>query len=694
MEIEDFATEFIQEVHARKDSAGIYFQDAFFDVYADHLENSGELDECHRAFFENLRGIRVDGYGGDPLENDGKLSLIISDPHPAVGAGNLTLTEMEKLFRRLENFLQGSVEGNLIHSMEESIEAWQLAELINQRWRQRAITGVRLLILSNRPLSVRVDRKAGADFEGVPVTYGVWDITRLHRLIESGQERESLEIDFASQFGGGVPALRADVPDANYQAYLAVLPASQLAAVYDRWDARLLEQNVRVFLQARSKVNRGIRRTLEKEPEMFFAYNNGITATAEEVVTVEGTRGLEIVRVKNLQIVNGAQTTASIHKGMADAATDLSHVFVQMKLAVVQPEEVKEVVPLISRYANSQNRVSEADFFSNHPFHVRIEEMSRRIFTPQRHGEFRQTKWFYERARGQFNDARGYLSKRERTEFDAVHPRSQMFTKTDLAKFLNVWRGIPHIVSRGAQKNFADFAAFVAKEWERADTTFNEMFYRHTISKAIIFRSMEKLVSGAEWYPGGFRANIVAYSLSRLSAAFDEHSLAPDLDRVWKDQEWQDGMAKLLDRIGQQVTVVLSSPPEGFANVTEWAKKPRCWEVVQQIPVERHEVLPIAITRTEKKDQEKTARRTQVMINGIQAQMLVVEIGHETWGRMLDWATQNRILSVKQRDIIGVCARPGSIPTERQSLVAVEAMKSLHSEGCTYGVEEARRAGL
>lgn len=694
MDQAEFGMDFIQSVHARKESTGVYFQDAFFEVFGEFLVESGELDECNRSFFENARGMRVDGFGGDPIDTEGKLSLIILDPQPKADSGNLTKTEMERVFRRLENFLRAALDETLLGTLEESIEAWQLADLINERWRRRTIKGVRLLLLSNRPLSGRVDRKEAGDLNGVPLTYSVWDIGRLHRLVESGQEREDLEIDFSGEFGGGIPALRADVPDAGYEAYLAVMPARQLAEVYDKWGARLLEQNVRVFLQARSKVNKGIKRTLENEAEMFFAYNNGIAATAEEVVTTSGPGGMEITKVRNLQIVNGGQTTASIHRGLSDGTADLSKVFVQLKLALVKPEEVKEIVPLISRYANTQNRVSEADFFSNHPFHVRIEEMSRRIFTPQKQGEFRQTRWFYERARGQFNDARGYLTKRERREFDSVHPRSQMFTKTDLAKFVNVWRGIPHIVSRGAQKNFAEFATHIAREWEADPKRFNELYFKHAVAKAIVFRSMERLTSNADWYPGGFRANIVAFSISRLAKAFEEQGLAPDFGPVWEAQEWPGPMEEILNRIGRAVTEILGAPPEGIANVTEWAKKPHCWERVQTIPVARAELLPISIPTSEKKSREREANRTQTMVDGIQAQMFVVGLGPEVWGEMLTWAEAKKLLSPKQRGIMQVCARPGGVPSELQSVAAVEAMRTLHEEGCTHGVEEAKAAGL
>src|SRR5690606_6851218 len=118
-------------------------------------------------------------------------------------------------------------------------------------------------------------------------------------------------------------------------------PGVQLAAIYERWGARLLEQNVRSFLQARGGVNRGIRNTIENEPEMFLAYNNGIAATAESIEVVEDGNAQQVTAIRNLQIVNGGQTTASIHAA-SRRGVDLSRVFVQMKLSIVDPERADE----------------------------------------------------------------------------------------------------------------------------------------------------------------------------------------------------------------------------------------------------------------------------------------------------------------------------------------------------------------
>src|SRR6185503_14287648 len=97
---------------------------------------------------------------------------------------------------------------------------------------------------------------------------------------------------------------------------------------------------------------------------------------------------------------------------------DLSRVFVQVKLSVIPAERSEQVVPKISEYANSQNRVNAADFFANHPFHLRFKEFSEKLLAPSPDGSFRESKWFYERARGQFQDARGGLSASAQRKFD------------------------------------------------------------------------------------------------------------------------------------------------------------------------------------------------------------------------------------------------------------------------------------
>jgi hypothetical protein len=403
--LDEFYTEFFQDIIAGADVDGQLKEDTFFDRFCDQLIEAGELDSADRApYARPSGGLRIDGYGGDPLESAGVLSLIVLDFNQSPEIANLAGSEMDAIFKRASNFMEKALETKFRNSLEESSPAFGLADMIASRW--SSISKVRLFLLSNRRLSAKVDGRDATVIDGKNVTYSVWDIDRLHRFVTAGHGREEILIDLTNDYGGGIPLLEAHQPEADYEAYLAVIPGGQLAAIYDKWGARLLEQNVRVFLQAKGGVNKGIRNTIENDPAMFFAYNNGLTATAESITAERNESGLLLIALRNLQIVNGGQTTASIHTAFRKKV-DLSKVFVQIKLSIVPQERTVDVIPKISEFANSQNKVNAADFFANHPFHVRMEDFSRRVFAPSPDGTFRASKWFYERSRGQYQDSQG-----------------------------------------------------------------------------------------------------------------------------------------------------------------------------------------------------------------------------------------------------------------------------------------------
>lgn len=680
IEIEEYCEELLQEVHTRADADGWFVEDAFFDVLSETLVDAGEIETADRVHYVSPRGVRVDGYGGDPLDSEGVFSLIIADFNQGQEVATLTATDMNAIFRRLHNFLERSLDAGFRNSLEESGPAFGLADLIANRWTK--ISKVRLFLMSNRVLSSRVDGREAGEFQGIPVTYSVWDLGRIHRYVMSGHEREDTSVQM-EEFGGPLVVLPAHTGTTDHESYLAVVPGIELARIYDRWGARLLEQNVRVFLQARGKVNRGIRNTISNDPEMFFAYNNGITATAESIETEESPSGLLLTGMRNFQIVNGGQTTASIHEALRNKEADLSRVFVQMKLSVVEPQRALQVVPKISEYANSQNRVSAADFFSNHPFHVRIEDFSRRILAPSRDGSFRQSKWFYERARGQYQDARGHRTPAERARFDLEYPKRQVFTKTDLAKFLNVWREKPDTVSKGAQKNFADFATFIGGEWERHPNDFNEMFFREAVAKAIVFRAVEQLVGEQPWYQGGYRANVVAYTISKLAHDVTQGGGTINFERIWRAQEVSPGLRDALAVGAEAVHEVIINPPERMRNVTEWAKQQACWNRVESLDVAWPTSLSEELLSSgDRSDAKRAAVKDQQMLNGIEAQTMVVQAGPAIWGNLKEWGASRGLLSPEEIGIFDVATSlPSRVPTERQSVRILETFRRLKEEG-------------
>lgn len=683
MTVEEFAGEFFQDVLAEADAEGQFVEDVFFHRFSEHLMEAGELDSADRVAYQGQpgRGIRVDGYGGDPAEDDSDtFSLLISDFHPSADIGRLTGSEMNTIFRRLSNFLRQALDRKWRDALEETSPAFGLADLLSKRW--IGIGRVRLFLITNRALSERVDGREADELDGRTVTYSVWDIGRLYRQATVGHGREDIDVDLAGSFGGPLPVLPAHQPEADYESYLAIVPGTVLAAIYDQWGTRLLEQNVRVFLQHRGKINKGIRATIENEPNMFFAYNNGITATAEEVDIEDDGGRLLLRRLKNFQIVNGGQTTASIHSARR-GKVDVSQTFVQMKLSVVDPERANRLVPKISEFANSQNRVSAADFFANHPFHVRMEGFSRRLYAPSPDGTFRESKWFYERARGQYADARGGLTPAQRKRFDLENPRRQLFTKTDLAKFVGVWEERPHEVSLGAQKNFAAFARRIGQKWKTTPDDFNEAWYREAVAKAIVFKATERLVTDQHWYQGGYRANIVAYAVAKMARDAREGGRAVDFQDIWRRQGLPPAMGPALIIVAESVHEVLVSPPPSISNVTEWAKKQACWNRVSELCIAwPRPFLSGLITIDDRREAARSARREQRQLNSVEAQIAVVNAGPGFWATALAWGTERRLLTPTETGVLGAAANPaGRTPTERQAAKAVEALSRLQEAG-------------
>ena len=680
--LSDFFHDFRQELMAGAE-ANLSFQlSEFLTVITDELTETGFIEGFHLCHFRAQRGMRVDGYW---FNDEGSLDLFIADFECRNDIQSLTKTDVENALKRIVNFFVASKDKGLYRELEETTPEYGLARHIEERG--SAIRRVNLFLLSERVLSGRLQILENSEVSGVAVSYNIWDISRLQRQRSARGHKEALSIDFVEEFETGMSCLPAHLGSATYQSYLIVIPAKILASLYEKHGARLLEQNVRCFLQARGNVNKGIRNTIINEPEMFFAYNNGITATAQEIETKKTETGLELVRIRDLQIVNGGQTTASLfHTTRRDKAS-LDEIFVQMKLSVINSDESESVVPRISEYANTQNRVNAADFFSNHPFHIRMEEFSRRIWAPAQQGAQRETKWFYERARGQYADAQSKLTPAEKRKFLAEHPKPQMFTKTDLAKFENVWDENPIFVNLGAQKNFAQFAKRIGKEWEKSADVYNERYFKIVIARAILFRKTEKLVSVQPWYNGGYRANVVAYTLAMLGQYCSQQDKSLDFINIWNNQSVSDDVQDSLAITAKLVHEDIIRTPEGISNVTEWCKKEDCWKRLKNKLDDLHELLPEIfkarlITKDLIAEENSSARKVQKMDNGIEAQRKVMAISGTKWKFMLDSCAEKRIFSPKEVGILQIAVQiPRKIPSEKQSMILVGLLEKAEQEG-------------
>lgn len=680
---EEFFHDFRQETLADAEAGSTYQLEAFMDAVSNELIETGFVEGFEHCPYRAPRGMRVDGYW---FNDEGALDIFIADFDCRRELETLTKTEVDAAFKRVVNFFESSLEGSL--EPDVTTPEYGLVRLIADRRAQ--VSQVNFYLVSERVLSDRFQAYPDNDIGGVRATYHIWDIARLQRQRNSRGHKEALNIDFVELFGNGINCLPANLGSDSYQSFLIVMPATILARLYDRFSARLLEQNVRTFLQARAQVNKGIRNTILTEPHMFFAYNNGITATAQEVETRVMDGRLQIVRMTDLQIVNGGQTTASLFHTQRRDKADLSSIFVQMKLSVIDSEQSEMIVPRISEYANTQNRVNAADFFSNHPFHVRMADFSRRIWAPAQQGAQRETKWFYERARGQYIDAQSKLTPAEQKRFKAEYPKSQMFTKTDLAKFENVFDDHPKWVNLGGQKNFAKYASRIGKEWEKSSDEFNELYFKRAIARGILFRATEKLVSDQSWYNGGYRANIVAYTLAVLGDITRKRRALLDYQRIWASQCIETPLTEALKVISAQVNDNLIHPPQGISNISEWAKQDGCWSRLEGLCDEVAKCLPDTfwsslIAFEDAESEMNAAKKTQKIDNGIEAQSHVIAIPGSVWLDLRNRMTALDLLTPKEIGILNVAAQlPSKVPSEKQCMILMEILDRSRTEGIMH----------
>ena len=678
MTIEEYFADFMQDIFARSGATEETDSIAFTDRMCELLVDEAHIDEfAVVGYKKDPLGIRVDAWYLN--EETEVLFLFVTDFRSDNDLNSLTQTDITNNFGKLERFFSRSLKFNFGQYMEESDPAYGLARTIYER--TSGISRVHLILLSNAALSSRVMQVAEKELSGFRCTYDVWDISRVFRIESSGEAKEKMAIDFRQYFPDGIQCLSAFTGTHDFQSYLLVMPGTLIANLYERFGERLLEQNVRTFLQFRGKVNKGLRNTLLNESHMFFSYNNGLTATAESIEFTSGNSNIS--SVTNLQIVNGGQTMASIFTATKKSKVDLSNVFVQMKLSIIPDDRVDTIVPKISEYANTQNKVNAADFFSNHPFHLRIEEISRRVWAPSPEGGLRETHWFYERARGQYANAQLNLTQSQQKQFLAIHPRNQMFTKTDLAKYVQSYAMLPHVVSLGAQKSFARYASDISKEWEQKEDQFNRLYFNRLIAKAIMFKYLDKRIMKQEWYGGGYKANIVTYSLAKLAAMVLDTGKYLDLGRIWNQQNLSNALQEQLLVIAEAVNTKIQETPPEVSNVTEWCKRETCWTYVRRIPLSLNQNLSNELIDGDEIEYlEKGAEKDQRIDTGINVQTYVIEKGADYWKQVKCFNINIQLLSPKEMSVLDVaCSIPTSIPSEKQSGILIDIEKKIIEEG-------------
>ena len=545
------------------------------------------------------------------------------------------------------------------------------------------------MIFTDADLSSNVKSIDIEAYDDVPIEGQIWDVDRLFRVCCSEQGRQIIEIDFRQYCEEGIPCLEASsVATDQYSSYLGVIPGSVLADIYDRYGSKLLEGNVRSFLSTKVAVNKKIRATILNMPQMFFAFNNGISATAMDVEITNTDHGRFITFARDFQIINGGQTTASISNARYKDKANLDGIYVQMKLTAIDessPEESDELIRNISRSSNSQNKVSDADFFASHPFHRRMEQISRLMFAPAADGAQYETKWFYERARGQYLQEQMRLTPAKKKQFELQNPKNKVIKKTDLAKVQNTWRGFPHIVSKGAQTNFSSFAEYIDEQWSANETQFNERYFQSTAALMLMFQYLEKQIPKQPWYEGGYRANVIYYTIAQFRRLIKQQFPGSDLDLIiiWNKQGLPEQIETSLLALAELVFLKITDPHRKVINVTQWCKRQECWEGVKNVSLTLPTNLDSClITTDDEKAVQRSAKKEQKVVNDINAQVEVVKYSADQWKRLSEFAVMNHMITPTDVTALAIaCKIPEKLPNTYQSKRLLALLDKAVEEG-------------
>jgi len=521
---------------------------------------------------------------------------------------NITKDEYTKSLNQIKRFINSALKRHIDYIDHSHTELNELIKIIGKQGNDFDRINVYFLIngFSNHD-------KEKIEISNVDVFVHTWDISRLFKISESNSEHEPIEIEFENftENGEGLKCLKVPNIDELYDCYLAIVPGVILAKLYNEFSNELLESNVRAFLGQAGKFNKGIRDTIRNKPQMFLPYNNGITATAESVETKLIDNQMVITKLNDFQIVNGGQTTASLYhtqKKFKDA--DLSKIFVQMKLTVIKDKDQKNIeVPNISRFANSQNKVSELDLSSNNPFFVQIENLSRKKYVVNPENKNQSFLWFFERANGQYRETLNKQTQAQQKKFKEQNPSGLKFIKSDVAKFINVWELEPHYVSLGSQKNFIHFTKKVNESVSKNKLP-GENFYRKLIANAILFKTVDSLFGRKNADAIGdtnLKSFTVAYTVSYF------HFLTKnrlDLWKIYEEQKTDD----ILNVHFKNILVFVYKHLVKESNnslISEYAKRETSWKKLKETtPYSENliEVLKDYMISEEEKEQRENEK--------------------------------------------------------------------------------------
>lgn len=563
------------------------------------LVDSEDFNEIY--FKREADDFKLNGYAVNETQERLQVFIVAEDfVDEGLNRDDLLVSEREiysRQFKRATRFVKSAFDGKLTSGIQNADPAKVLSSRLSSPEGIDQFDVIEIFLIT---LSATVSRK-GAELQPRDINFEkeilkvkgtlggvtkrkdilllkrVIDLNFLHSVVDSRGNREPLKIDFLRDFDTRIEVIQA-ANESNFESYLCVLDANILSDLYRLHSSRLLEKNVRSFLQFKG-VNKGIRDTIRDHPEKFISYNNGltITATAAAVRTIK--KKLYIEALTDFQIVNGGQTTASIYFSKKDGL-DVSAIRVMAKINVVKgddSEELEDLISNISKFSNTQSRVSNVDLRSRNPQLRQLKNLTNSVMTPT------GKKWFFERAKGEFNTS-VRLAGRQKTSQLNKFPPARRFSKEQLAKYYTAWGETPYMVKKGGEKVFRHFIQIVSPtEDESAAILVDRSFYEELIAKIILFRQMEKIYGQGKNAIGQIRSAAIPYSMSCIYQFSDgaRNGTKFDFEKIWKNEGLEDDLQEYLRTLLEMMNDLIKkySLSDDFG---EYSKKPELWASIRE----------------------------------------------------------------------------------------------------------------
>lgn len=738
MDYQEYKKDFLDEL--RNDSAinGSDTEEEFISRTLDILMDFDEITDPILTYMGDKKGqrgriMRIDGYCFD--EADHSLVMFISDFQDSYTPDKLTMARVDELYWRLYYFIDEVCNGKITEYFDDSDDVLKIARLIKVRLTPKAedttpILKIKFYILTNKELDTKLlssnllettirKRKGSsktskttksnkkikkADFNGMPLEINLWHLERIYEM-ENSNNNDPIVIDIQNDFPKlnikGIPCIKGNIGEnIDYDAYIAIIPGKLLAEIYIEYGSRVLEGNVRAFLgtSGSKSVNSGIKRTINNEPQNFFTYNNGIATTAADIEIDDSTGELLITKIVDLQIINGGQTTATLAEAILKKTnTELAGIYVPMKVTVIEDRESEDeegmrhydkMVKDIANFANSQNKVTASDLFSNDPFHIWMEKQSKKTLAPPIHFAI-PTGWYYERSRKRYKQEQLKLRGDELKRFTSKFPKKNIINKEQLAIYLTTMWLRPDIVSKGKNWTIKAFSQKIAKDFQSNKNILTEYFYKKCVCAAIIYRTVDEYLEKNKssikkptdfWYKaGGYKGNIVPYTIAKILSAIP-NGYSINFDYIWNNQEVPPAFMREIEIVTKQTNDFIIK--SGGIIVTEYCKKQDTWEKYKAIEYTPSmeffkELVPKEVIEEKEHSQAREKKEDGTLNDFLE----IMKKGPYYWQKVLEAGIKHTLFTYAEQttlnEFIGVIVT-GNLPTNnRTGKLSTKAEKML-----------------